>query len=854
MSYADYSYDPRYYYAPQYPRYYDTPPSSAPSSSSSSTRDPTMSSGAWGRRPYYSSHKSRRSWPPSPSVEDDASSPVEGEPPKHTRGTVDQESLLDDIEQPVLPSPVDDRRFVFVPEARQQDTSGNGRPKPTEERPDMPPVFTERKSTPYAFTPSHPRSRSPVNAPSPGAFLRSPEPMTPAMSMPPSRSNTFATDDSDLEPEDTTHLRTERRPARYSFVKSDLHREDLRANLRGSLPQPESRKRDSWNQPPALHRGESSGSSKDPYNTSPRSSNSSFSNATTPKPKSSRPASPLQRPPSPKLPLRPRESPPSSRPSSRANNVAFPSPLSSSTTFSPTSPRIQINQADRHFTFPLDPSEDRSRPPSKYGGNLETMPIPTPRIGVQSPSPSRQPPTSNPLPYPVDDRPVDVFMPPEEHYQFDHSAVNSPKQAFPAFPESPRPAPLPASPRASDNAIPPPTHTSSLPIDASSTRRPRSYSSRSQTSLDARQGQLAKKPVDLDRPLPSCPRSVPSARYVDWYGLQGSRNFDICPKCYDGVFADTPFARYFSKSRPSERPIERFCDFSSPWMRLAWLLTIKQRRSSLELVYALADVADGERPCPGDREIGADRVTWYGIPDQRDGVHVANFTICACDKKMIEALFPTLRGYFTKLPPGFQSYSQGKFLCSLRTSSRRFPTYVDLLVELDGEANIYDDRPDISRFVQLARDNAFKGECGRDRTTFRKPWHFIPQLPEFTVCEECYDELVWPALSSSKPKSSAIPSLFGKAIQLVPGEDPDVGSSCSLYSPRMRRVFDESVKYDDFAYLRHRALERKKMEVKLAKARKGIVSWMVGAERGSKQWDRARSELKNLEREWAEWE
>ena len=118
---------------------------------------------------------------------------------------------------------------------------------------DDPPVFMERISTPYAYT--KPSKESIL--PSASDYVLSPEPMTPRTSdmprsfpqrnnfdgqrdqnaRPPSRSQrehpkNYVFDDDDIEVEDVTHLRTERKPARYSFVKDDFQKEDLRTNLR----------------------------------------------------------------------------------------------------------------------------------------------------------------------------------------------------------------------------------------------------------------------------------------------------------------------------------------------------------------------------------------------------------------------------------------------------------------------------------------------------------------------------------------------------------------------------------------------------------------------------------------------
>jgi hypothetical protein len=855
--------------------------------------------------PYRNYPPRKQTWPPSPSVEDEAAAQVEdGGPPTNTRGTVDQESIIEDIAQPadrryvLVSDPGDSHGISSVRDRRRKSFAERGNMDPINTRPDDPPVYTKRVSTPYAYT----RPQKETTLPSPMNFL-SPVPVTPGSSSAspsaptrdvwnaqndqnakPSKPHPSYTrhdsfpkssqapktdvfDDSDNDMDDTTHLRTaERKPARYSFVKSDLQKEDLRTGLHNSQPKPGPRRSDAGQRPPPLRRGESSTSSKDnPYAQSPRSSTSSLNSGTRKsKPTSletthysssrppSRPSSPLQRAPSPKLPARLHESPPSSRPSSKGNTRPA-SPLSSSSTLRPASPglrRVPVADADWHSTYPPFVASDRSRPPSRYGRH-ETMPVQAPRIDVRSPS--RAPVAASALPYPVDNGPIGVFMPSEEHYQFDHATVASPRQGFsdsPGFSSSP----ILGVPRRDEEARG--SKNKSVMLDQPTrTRNTIPNSARSQVSPDHRREPPPKTSAKLDvnKPLPSCPRSAATAKYDDWFNLKGHRHFNICPSCYDEVFADTPFAVQFSQSQIGERPIERICDFSSPWTRLAWLLTIKQRRPSLDLLNTLAEVAEVHRPCPDDRAVGSDRATWYGIPDQRDGVHVANFAICSSDKKMIEVMFPTMRGYFTKLSSASVSKAPEKYMCSLRTSSRRFPKYLDLLVELDTEAQDLSQRPNINRFVQMARDNAFKGECAKDKTYLRKPWHFIPSLPEFTVCEECYDEFVWP-LVQSKTMPSTIPRLFNKAIQLVPNEDPIVGSSCCLYSPRMRKVWETSVKEEDFTYLETKVLERKRVEARLARAKKGLMTWMGDLDRDSTQWETAKSELKSLDRDWLAWE
>lgn len=834
--------------------------------------------------PQYRPRMRKTTWPPSPSVEDEtaslhkevfsAASPAlsDDEPPTNTKGAVDQDKVIEDIERPL------DQRFVWVP--------------PINTDFDEPLVFTERVSTPYAYT--KPQKES--TAPSPSFNLLSPDPITlnasrssgggtptfgrhDPVSKPAPCEEDAIFDDSDLEPEDTTFLRTaERKPARYSFVKSDLQKEDLRANLSNVPHQRDHDNRESDVRRPNLQREESTRSSKDvSYAQSPRSSTSFLNNKSSSRQSKSskvepsyhttsrtpsRPVSPVQSTSMPRVPSKLRDSAPnsrspsrpSSRPSSRGNDrpttpLSYVFPVRSA-----SPPRPSVTDSDWHATYPPATVYDRSGPPEKFS-RYDSMPVPAPRIDVRSPSPARPSEAPAALPYPVDDRPLDVFMPSEAHYQFDHSTVSSPRQILRDIPQLST-TPPPKSPRPVDEA--PRTPKSGRRVredDTPRTRMSRSNSTRSQASIDDRAGRRkqADGKVNLDRPLPSCPRTEPTSKHDDWYSLRSYRHFDLCPSCYEGVFSGTPFAVEFSQTRLGDRPVERVCDFSSPWVRLAWLLTIKQRVPSLEFIFSIADVLEIDRPCPQDRELGSDRVAWYGIPDHRDGIHVANFAMCSSDKRMIESLFPTLKGCFTRLPSSFSSLAPEKYMCSLRTTSRRFPKYLDLLVELDAEAQDLNQRPNLKRFVQMARENSYKGECAKDKSYLSKPWHFAPSLPEFTVCEECYEELIWPA-TQSRTTPVTIPRLFNKTIQLVPHEDPDVGSSCCLYSPRMRKVFEVAVREEDFQYLKRKATDRRRAEARIARERKSIIGWMMGYERGSSQWQRAKSELKGLDKEWAVWE
>lgn len=773
------------------------------------------------------SYRYSRRWPPSPSVEDETSSlarelptaPSAGSQSQvrdgeaQSRGTVDQYPLIEEVEQPAN----DERRFVLLSDPSEYEAA-HPRRKSFAERANIPylhtdlhgpPLFAKRTPTPYAYTSNQKESLAP-------------DPSTTARR---DTHDLIENPDSDTDTDtDTSHLHTARRPARYSFVKSDLQKERLRENVHNAQVHAKPRSNDSIS---------GAEPQPDPYTVltdSPTSSSSSSlggertrtTHRKTDKPRSDDRPSP---PPSPRRRPRPRPRPPlspnTSRPSSSSGRP--PSPLAPNYSQPEQSPRVPITETDWHATYP-----PRSRPaarPERY----DTIPVPVPHINVKSPSPSRQRESVAPLPYPVDERLVDAFMPPEEQYQHDHS--------YDTY------TPITSSPRLDrmDSPIP-------------GTARERQ--SRFRPQMGSRQNTTDDMPLSPDRPLPPCPRTEPSSKYTDWYTMEGISTFDICPSCYQGVFADTPFARYFSQTRLYERPTERFCDFgSSPWMRLAWLLTVKQRRQSLDLLRSLAKITERERDCPGDRELGTDHITWYGISDPRDGIHVTNFAICTCDLRMVEELFPTMKGYFTRIPATTGPYAlPSTYTCSLRVKSGRFPKYLGLLVELDTEAQTLNQHPHISRFVQLAHENAFKSECQREKPLFHKSWHFIPALPELTVCQECFEELIWPHLTHSSSTPSTIPRLFNRTIQPVPGENPETGSSCGLYSSRMRQIWDRAVKEEDFGFLEDKVLERKRAEVRIGKERRDILGWMNGLPRGTWEWEKAKVELKENEEQWKMWE
>lgn len=487
------------------------------------------------------------------------------------------------------------------------------------------------------------------------------------------------------------------------------------------------------------------------------------------------------------------------------------------------------------------------------------MPLP-PRIDVQSPSLARRPNgLANSLPYPID-MAIDLYMPSAENFQY--YSTSPPISQSPVlsltYPRSPNEASSPVlSPR------PLVQYRHSADEDIPRITRVRSNSARSVSSYDGRRKDRRPTTFNLDKPLPPCPRSEYTNKYIDWFTLENCPNFDVCPSCYGAVFADSPFSGYFQQTRTYEKPFQTKCDFSSPWVRLAWLLTVKQQRKSLDLLYHLATICETEKECPGSSEITG---PWYALFDRGQYEDPATgFAICPCDLRQLEALLPSLRGAFTRMHPNAglpPSSSSGRQIptCALRTSSRRFPKYLDLLVEADEKATRDRRAPDLRAFADFARENAYRYECSRDTLVLDQAWHFIPGLPEFAVCEECYDDVVWPAIKGG----SKLAAEFARSVQFVDGEEAAGGTSCQLYSPRMRRVWQAAVEDEDFGYLAKKARERKQVEMELQRRHRLLVRMLEGRSEWSWQGggsvpegverERLLAEAADLARKWRDWE
>lgn len=315
----------------------------------------------------------------------------------------------------------------------------------------------------------------------------------------------------------------------------------------------------------------------------------------------------------------------------------------------------------------------------------------------------------------------------------------------------------------------------------------------------------------MKKGLPPCTRPEPIAGHDDWYTVIGSSDIDFCPDCIDTLFERTVFRSQFRRSLPRNLNQKVQCAFGSPWIRLAWLLTLRQHRTDLGLLKDVAEIESTTEPCPGSVESVQ---SWYGLRDP-DGLFVRDFHICFGDVRKIERLLPSLSGIFVKLP---HRASCEKRICAIRTDSNRFSTYLDALVSTHEKAITSRKGADPMPLIDLIERRTRLQECTRDNMLIGSLWHFSPEIPSLTICEDCFESVVEPEIK----RGSSVAKKFNRTVQPVYGEE--IGSSCQLYSRRMRKAFQRAVEDNDFKYLARKSKERREAELWLQEKYKDVVT------------------------------
>ncbi|KAI9690845.1 MAG: hypothetical protein M1822_008464, partial [Bathelium mastoideum] len=510
-----------------------------------------------------------------------------------------------------------------------------------------------------------------------------------------------------------------------------------------------------------------------------------------------------------------------------------PLPTVSDKIFTHASPKKSVSSLDRP-TFDPGTSKERTRTQSQLSLPMRSDSLP--------PVPTSKKPANVGIVLPYPDDNVTIMPKLEDHIY----PPSSDRASIPTPTARPRSPTLPSgrsdSTRLPENEDARPrlhsrhhTFTEGAPHSRDSAKRSISDNTEKSSTSDT--------PI-----LPPCPRPDHSTKYTDWYTVAYCQDVDVCPDCLENVFLPSKFGKHF-KSAPAKRTSKaRRCDFSLPWMRLAWLLVLNEKRDNLNLFGALSEVAADERPCSGEKE---EIRTWYGLKEDTK-THIPGFHVCSNCVSNLEALLPSLRGSFTRI---HQAEPRVAHVCDFQTKNKHFASYLDTLVDLDTRARFDRRAPDLRSFVSLVKKTHDKPlpTCPRDNLIIDRRWYFIPQLPELTVCESCHDKVVFPAIKASHP----IAGKFNPKTHHV--RESSLGTSCQLYSPRMREVWRRAIERDDWSLLAQEARNRKATEMHLQAKHRSLRNQAEETARRtqgsqSKEEARLKRELERMAEEWKHWE
>ena len=576
-----------------------------------------------------------------------------------------------------------------------------------------------------------------------------------------------------------------------------------------------------------------------------------------------------------------REQSSTSSPASKAPSVDGSRPSSPSPRGQPASPHLMKTDLDWTGIFASHTS-NRSKNPSRLATSQATMPqmpeLPeSPRPDLpRSFSAAPPPPRAGTMPYPVHDGPSTpgaYYMPSERSYQFFPESDASRPRAVPekrstlAAPflteaktttRAASPSPYMPAPHGSSNASSRPVRpgmpvrhsTAEIPqVESREPERPGTSDSK-RSSYSASSYSNPTLPKDdlqalIRKKIKPCPMPDPVTDHEEWYNIIGIPEFDFCYDCVRDNLDKAGFRKKIERSPKYKRGFRGQCALGGqPWIRLAFLLTLQRGLSDLGLFKALADIDRTTNACPGNQEaLGP----WYGLRDN-DNYFIKDFRVCWADVRKIEELFPSLTRQFVPQP---DRQSPSSFRCAMRPDTNRFWPYMSTLHAIHEQyrASTRKQEVDTMPFINLVELKMRTPECTRDTFLTGGLWHFIPALPEFTVCSECFESVVIPETQ----KGRSLAQHFNHSVQPIPSERS--GSSCMLYSRRTRRWFREAMVENDMKYLTRKALGRRQMEVALQEQYKEVLRRMEGLTGDQREeLRRLKKEVQGIAEEWQKWE
>ncbi|PHH82061.1 hypothetical protein CDD82_7142 [Ophiocordyceps australis] len=332
--------------------------------------------------------------------------------------------------------------------------------------------------------------------------------------------------------------------------------------------------------------------------------------------------------------------------------------------------------------------------------------------------------------------------------------------------------------------------------------------------------------------LPECPRKRPVKNQI-WLTLPRT-NLNICPTCYE-VFSNSGFGSSFQpKLHDPDQLVS--CDFGNgTWYRIAWLLTLKHDKPDLSLLYQSYYVESSTRfeSCAGNKE--ATR-KWLTVRDPYSRRPIPGFAVCCECARIVGALLPGIDRVLVPLDP------EGKMsrnICAFKftPNPEKFVWYFDAF-EIASDRAVLDNRePDIEELASQLKRLAVDDECQEDSPVSNGFWHTMKYLPELTVCNACFGQVVRPMVDE------------GNTIALNFHSEPKrlASATCQLYSPRMREIFRKACHRRDPVYLETRVLERRKVEEE-------IYDRLLRLDRARRNDARVEAEVERLIELWKGWE
>jgi hypothetical protein len=338
-----------------------------------------------------------------------------------------------------------------------------------------------------------------------------------------------------------------------------------------------------------------------------------------------------------------------------------------------------------------------------------------------------------------------------------------------------------------------------------------------------------------------CPRQHPQPGQTDWYGLAAPHNayfpnFFLCPDCYNALVRLTPYASSFVRRNtlPNALPHPSTpirCDLSRYWVRVVGtLLLMMNPGHDITILARLASLRAADGPCPNAGVQGEEQELprvdpsqprgWYTVWDIRTGTTpIPDWRVCAECVIMMQAIWPALAQAWVPAPP--MAPPPGGWCCGIVPSDWYDDVRTAEILKVAGSCGkdaSKSGRPDLGKLVDWLRKNPPQprgtfagiqqgggvmlsqppppnGLCPRNWPSTNLKCHTMQGVWEFTVCEQCYAEVIRP----DAERGVGLAMYFDGNAALVHS-----GFTCQLYSERMRQVWREAAAANNVEYLRQK--------------------------------------------------